>query len=39
MEEKMMEKKRYKMYKKGKRWVIAPIIFFGTVGGLLIVTA
>lgn len=39
MEEKMMEKKRYKMYKKGKRWVIAPIIFFGTVGGLMIVTA
>lgn len=24
-----MEKKRFKMYKKGKSWVIAPIIFLG----------
>lgn len=24
-----MEKKRFKMYKKGKNWVIAPIVFFG----------
>lgn len=26
-----MEKKRYKMYKKGKGWVIVPIIFFGII--------
>ncbi|MGM0341563.1 C39 family peptidase [Candidatus Enterococcus murrayae] len=27
-----MEKKRYKMYKKGKIWVVAPIVFLGVVG-------
>ncbi|KRM39235.1 hypothetical protein FC33_GL000934 [Ligilactobacillus aviarius subsp. aviarius DSM 20655] len=25
----MMEKKRFKMYKAGKKWVFAPIVFFG----------
>ena len=24
-----MEKKRFKMYKAGKKWVFAPIVFFG----------
>ncbi|MGG5373425.1 C39 family peptidase [Enterococcus sp. AZ196] len=27
-----MEKKRFKMYKSGKSWVIAPIVFFGLLG-------
>ncbi|MBO1308049.1 C39 family peptidase [Enterococcus sp. 669A] len=33
-----MEKKRFKMYKKGKSWVVAPIIFLGMlgVGGLAV---
>ncbi|EOH86259.1 C39 family peptidase [Enterococcus pallens] len=33
-----MEKKRYKMYKKGKTWLVAPIVFFGLlgVGGLAV---
>jgi hypothetical protein len=28
-----MEKKRFKMYKKGKLWLVAPIIFVGLLGG------
>lgn len=28
-----MEKKRFKMYKKGKLWLVAPIIFIGLLGG------
>lgn len=27
-----MEKKRFKMYKKGKIWVVAPIVFLGVIG-------
>ncbi|MDT2432232.1 LPXTG-anchored aggregation substance [Enterococcus avium] len=27
-------KKRYKMYKAGKHWVIAPIVFLGVIGGI-----
>lgn len=27
-----MEKKRYKMYKKGKKWLVAPIVFLGILG-------
>lgn len=27
-----MEKKRFKMYKKKKTWVVAPIVFFGLLG-------
>ncbi|MGM0216919.1 C39 family peptidase [Enterococcus sp. AZ109] len=27
-----MEKKRFKMYKKGKSWVVAPIVFLGLLG-------
>lgn len=28
-----MEKKRFKMYKKGKMWLVAPIIFLGLLSG------
>lgn len=33
-----MEKKRFKMYKKGKTWLVAPIVFLGLlgVGGLAV---
>ncbi|MDO4455455.1 MAG: KxYKxGKxW signal peptide domain-containing protein, partial [Ligilactobacillus agilis] len=27
-------KKRYKMYKAGKAWVVAPVVFLGLVAGL-----
>lgn len=27
-----MEKKRFKMYKKGKKWLVAPIVFLGILG-------
>ena len=27
-------KKRYKMYKAGKNWVVAPIVFLGLTAGL-----
>ena len=27
-------KKRYKMYKSGKNWVVAPIVFLGLTAGL-----
>ena len=30
----MEEKKRFKMYKSGKNWVIAPIVFLGLTAGL-----
>ena len=30
----MERKKRFKMYKSGKNWVIAPIVFFGLTAGL-----
>lgn len=29
-----MEKKRFKMYKKGKNWLIAPIVFLGILGAV-----
>ncbi|MFQ7236795.1 MAG: KxYKxGKxW signal peptide domain-containing protein, partial [Enterococcus hulanensis] len=29
-----MEKKRFKMYKKGKNWLIAPIIFLGVLSAI-----
>lgn len=28
----VMEKKRFKMYKKGKKWLVAPIVFLGILG-------
>lgn len=31
-------KKRFKMYKAGKHWVIAPIVFLGIIGGIGLVT-
>lgn len=30
----MEQKKRFKMYKSGKNWVIAPIVFLGLTAGL-----
>lgn len=29
-----MEKKRFKMYKKGKQWLVAPIVFMGLLGAV-----
>jgi uncharacterized protein YvpB len=31
-----MEKKRFKMYKKGKTWLVAPIVFFGLLGAAVV---